>query len=98
MERYTRFLVRRAWLVLLFVALATVWIGAGIGKLRSEFSMESSLPKNHPLVEIDRTIRNVFGGRNTVIALLVPRDDEVWRPDFLQAVQDTTMAALRLPD
>jgi len=47
--------VRRAWLVLLAVALATVWIASGIGQLRSEFNIESSLPKNHPLVEIDRT-------------------------------------------
>jgi len=98
LERYAHFLVRRAWLVLLAVALATVWIASGIGKLRSEFSIESSLPKNHPLVEIDRTIREKFGGRNIIIALLVPRDGDVWRPDVLQAVQDVTLAALRLPD
>jgi predicted RND superfamily exporter protein len=98
LERYARFLVRRAWLVLVAVALATVWIGSGIGKLRSEFNLESSLPKNHPLVEIDRTIREKFGGRNTIIALLVPRDGDVWRPQILQAVQDLTLASLRLPD
>jgi len=98
LERYATFLVRRAWLVLLAVALATLWIGSGIGKLRTEFSVESSLPKNHPLVEIDRTIRAKFGGRNTVITLLVPRDGDVWRPDFLQAVQDVTLASLRLKD
>lgn len=98
MARYVRFLVRRAWVVLLAVALATVGIGAGIGRLRSEFRMESSLPQSHPLVEIDRAIRDKFGGRNTVIALLVPRDGDVWRASVLQAVQDTTLAALRLPD
>jgi len=96
MERYCRFLVRRAWFVLLAVGLATVAVGAGIGKLRSEFNVEASLPQNHPLVAIDRTIRNQFGGRNTVIALLVPRDGDVWRTDVLQIVQDTTLAALRL--
>jgi uncharacterized protein len=90
--------VHRAWLVLLAVGLATAWVGSGIGKLRSEFSIEASLPKNHPLVEIDRTIREKFGGRNTIIALLVPRDGDVWRPPVLQAVQDVTLSALRLPD
>lgn len=98
MEQYARFLVRRAWLVLLAVAAGTVWIGSGIGKLRTEFNIESSLPEKHPLVEIDRTIRQKFGGRNSVVALLVPRNGEVWRPDVLQAVQDITMAAQRLPD
>ncbi|MEO8601957.1 MAG: MMPL family transporter [bacterium] len=96
MEAYARFLVRRAWWVLLAVGLATAGIGAGIGKLRSEFNIENSLPKNHPLVAIDRTIRSQFGGRNTIISLLVPRDGDVWRPEVLQTVQDATMAALRL--
>ena len=98
MDTYARLLVRHAWLVLLAVALATVGIGSGIGKLRTEFSVESSLPTNHPLVAIDRTIREQFGGRNTVIVLLVPRDGAVWRPAFLQVVQDATFAALRLED
>ncbi len=98
MDTYARFLVRHAWLVLLAVALATLGIGSGIGKLRTEFSVESSLPTNHPLVTIDRTIREQFGGRNTVIVLIVPRDGEVWRPAFLQVVQDATFAALRLED
>lgn len=98
MEQYSRLLVRRAWLVLFAVALATVWIGSGIGKLRSEFNIESNLPQNHPLVQIDRTIREKFGGRNSIITLLVPRDGDVWRPEVLQAVRDVTDAALRLPD
>ncbi len=98
MDTYARFLVRHAWLVLLAVALATLGIGSGIGKLRTEFSVESSLPTNHPLVAIDRTIREQFGGRNTVIVLIVPRDGAVWRPAFLQVVQDATFAALRLED
>ena len=97
MERYARFLVRRAWLVLLAVALATVWIGLGIGRLRSEFNIEASLPKHHPLVAIDKTIRSQFGGRNTIITLIVPRDGDVWRPEVLETVQDATFAALRLP-
>jgi len=95
-ESYARFLVRRAWWVLLAVTLATVWIGSGISKLRTEFNVEASLPTNHPLVAIDKTIRRQFGGRNTVIALIVPRQGDVWRPEVLEVVQDATLAALRL--
>ena len=96
MESYARFLVRRAWLVLLVVAVATTWIGSGIRRLRTEFNVEAGLPANHPLVEIDRTIRRQFGGRNTVIALIIPRQGNVWQPDVLQVVQDATLAALRI--
>ncbi len=96
MESYARFLVRRAWLVLLAVALATAWIGYGISKLRTEFNIEAGLPASHPLVQIDKTIRRQFGGRNTIIALIVPRQGDVWQPEVLQVVQDATLAALRI--
>ena len=57
------------------------------GQLRTEFNIEASLPAHHPLVEIDRKIRRQFGGRNTVIALIVPRQGDVWRTDVLDVVQ-----------
>lgn len=96
MESYARFLVRRAWWVLAAVALATAAVGAGIAALRTEFSVEASLPAGHPLVAIDAQIRAQFGGRNTVIALLVPRQGDVWQTPFLDLVQRATLAALRL--
>lgn len=95
-ESYVRFVVRYAWWVLLAVALVAAWVGSGLGKLRAEFTVESSMPANHPLVEIDRAIRREFGGRNTVIALIVPRRGDVWQTEVLEAVQDATLAALRL--
>ena len=96
MEAYARFLVRRAWLVLIAVTLVTLWIGAGLHQLRRVFDVEASLPAHHPLIEIDRQIRRRFGGRNTVIALIAPRDGDVWRTDVLDVVQRATFATLHL--
>ncbi len=98
LERYARLLVHRAWVVMLCVAAATVGIGAGIRLLRSEFDVEASLPHNHPFVQIDRAIRREFGGRNTVVVAIIPREGDVWRPEILEVVRDVTFAALRLPD
>jgi hydrophobe/amphiphile efflux-3 (HAE3) family protein len=99
METYARFLVRRAPLVLLAVVLVTVWLAMGLGKLHTEFDVEKSLPKNHPFVTIDKEIRTKFGGRNTIIALLVPKDGgDVWRAPVLEVVRDATLKALRLDD
>ena len=98
MESFARFLVRRAWFVLAAVALLTVWVALGIGKLRTEFDVEASLPHNHPFVTIDREIRSQFGGRNTIIALIVPRSGDVWQTPVLETVRDATLQALRLDD
>src|SRR5581483_10361576 len=98
LERYARFLVRHAVAVLVLVALATAALLGGLGRLRADFDVEGSLPANHPFVQIDRRIRAQFGGRNTMIVAIVPRDGDVWRPSVLRIVHDVTLEAIRLPD
>jgi hypothetical protein len=96
-ERYARFLVRRAWLVLLAVGVVSGAMVPGVARLRAEFNLEASLPSRHPFVRIDREIRAQFGGRNTMIVAIVPRTGSVWRPEVLAVVRDVTLAALDLP-
>src|SRR5256884_2597083 len=98
LERYARFLTRHAWTVLVAVGVVTAALVAGMGHLRVSIDIEASLPANHPFVQIDHHIRREFGGRNTMIVAVVPRDGEVWRTDVLRVVQEVTLAALRLPD
>jgi hypothetical protein len=98
LARYAAFLTRHAWAVLIGVALVTAVLVVGLGRLHSEFNVEASLPANHPFVQIDREIRREFGGRNTMIMAIVPRDGEVWRTDVLEVVSAVTLEAIRLPD
>jgi predicted RND superfamily exporter protein len=98
LARYADFLTRHAWAVLIAVAVVTAVLAAGIGRLHFEFNVEGSLPANHPFVQIDRQIRRDFGGRNTMIVAIVPREGDVWRTDVLQVVSDVTLEAIRLPD
>jgi predicted RND superfamily exporter protein len=97
-ERWARFLVRRAGAVLAVVAVVTVALVVGIGQLRADFNVEASLPARHPFVQIDREIRAQFGGRNTMVVAIVPREGTVWRTDMLTLVRDVTEAALNLPE
>ena len=99
LDPWARWLVRRAWLVLLAVGVATTGVGAGIARLEADFSFEASLPAGHPYVAIDAEIRRDFGGRRTMIAAVVPRDGgDVWRTPILEIVREITLDALRLPD
>ena len=98
LDLYVRWLVRHAWLVLALVVVTTVLVASGIRQLRTEFSVEASLPTGHPFVRIDQTIRKEFGGRRTLLVGIVPPTGDVWQPDVLAVVHDFTMAALRLPD
>src|SRR5438093_12721913 len=84
LERYARLLTGHAWTVLIAVGVVTAALAAGMGRLRVSIDFESSLPANHPFVQIDHQIRREFRGRNTMIVAVVPRDGEVWRPDVLR--------------
>src|SRR2546430_11826692 len=96
--RCARFLVPRAPVGVPVVLLVTAGMFAGIRRLRAEFSIDASLPQGHPFVEIDRRIRTEFGGRNTMIVAVVPREGDVWRPEVLDVVQRLTFDALMLED
>jgi uncharacterized protein len=98
LDRYVRWLVRRAWLVLGVVAVLTVLVGSGMRHLRTEFNVESSLPAGHPFVQIDQAIRKQFGGRRTVIIAVIPDEGDVWRPEVLSVVRDLTLQGLLLQD
>ncbi len=99
LERYCRWLVRVRWAALVVIGLITALIGSGIYKLRAEFNIEASLPDNHPFIRIDKEIRAEFGGRNTLITAVVPRDGgTVWRPEVLSVVKEFTLGALKLPN
>jgi uncharacterized protein len=98
LDRYVRWLVRHPWLVLVLVVAATAFVASGMRSLRTEFSVEASLPANHPFVRIDQAIRKEFGGRRTVMLGVVPKSGDVWQPEVLQVVRELTLGALRLPD
>jgi hypothetical protein len=98
LERYARFVVSHAWAVLAGVAVVTGGLAVGIARLHADFNVEAMLPAGHPFVRMDQTIRREFGGRNTVVVAIVPREGDVWRPEVLEVVREATLAALRLPD
>jgi len=99
LERYVRAVTSHPWAVLVAVATVTAGLGAGIPRLQQDFNVEAMMPGNHPFIQIDRKIREQFGGRNTVtIALMAKDGGDVWRPEILDVVQQVTLEALRLED
>ncbi|MHB8896149.1 MAG: efflux RND transporter permease subunit, partial [Candidatus Geothermincolia bacterium] len=66
MTRLFTFLARssekRPWIVLLCVALITVFMLAGMGLLKTEFSQESMMPAKYKSVKALKTVQDNFGG------------------------------------
>ncbi len=94
---YARFVVRRAWIVLVGSLLASGLAAAGIRNLVVDLDMQKLLPADHPYVALDRRIRNEFGGKNLVAIAIAPESGTVWRKEILQIVHDLTLDLMNTP-
>lgn len=65
---------KRPWLVVLCVALVTVFLVAGIGMLKTEFSQEGMMPKHYGSVKALKKVQDKFGGLSYEDALIVADD------------------------
>lgn len=71
---------KRPWLVVLAVAIVTLFMGAGMPRITTELSQESMMPKGYEsIVAFDR-IEDIFGGVSYENALVVA--DDVTSPEI----------------
>ena len=65
---------KRPWLVVMCVALVTVFLVSGIGLLKTEFSQESMMPKKYESVKALKKVQDKFGGISDENVLVVADD------------------------
>jgi predicted RND superfamily exporter protein len=65
---------KRPWLVVICVALVTVFLVSGMGMLKTEFSQEGMLPKKYESVKALKKVQNEFGGLSYENVLIVADD------------------------
>jgi len=65
---------KRPWLVVICVALVTVFLVSGMGMLKTEFSQEGMLPKKYGSVKALKKVQNEFGGLSYENVLIVADD------------------------
>ncbi|WAC08759.1 MAG: MMPL family transporter [Thermodesulfobacteriota bacterium] len=86
---------------LFFVAISffiTLYLGYQIRYLSFSTSFESTLPQNHPYVKIHLKFQQLFGGANTTIIGLKPREGDIFQPQFLEKLKVLTEKIMFYPD
>ena len=97
LQKYVEWIVDHSGWVITAVLGVTVLAAAVMPWLTVKFDVETSLPTAHPYLQVDREIREQFGGRNYVAIAILPQAGDVWTPKILRKVKDLTLDALRLP-
>jgi predicted RND superfamily exporter protein len=90
MERFVRFIVSRPWAVVSAVLIVTLLLGAQIRHVHLEIRRRAALPQDHPYVQIQNRITDLFGGEAIAVIGIVANEGTIFTPAILGKVQRIT--------
>lgn len=97
LERYVRFIVRHRVAVVVAVLAVTALFATQLRHLRLEIRRRAQLPQDHPYVQVEDRIINLFGGEKIVVIGLVSSDGDIFTPTILAKVYRITSTILQTP-
>ncbi len=104
MTRFTHFLhtlddrlFARSRLVLLAIALLTLFFASRIPGLRMYSDFADLLPQEHPYIQLHNQIRDTFGGANVVTVAVEVEDGTIFTDEILRIIHRLTQAVDTLP-
>lgn len=83
-ELFAKASEKKPWLVVLAVAVVTVFMGAGMSRITTELSQESMMPKGYESIEALEVVEDEFGGITYENALIVA--DDVTSPEIREKI------------
>ncbi len=90
MERYISFIVRHRLAVVLAVIGVTVLLGTQLRHVHMEIRRRANLPDQHPYVQVQNRISDLFGGEAIVIIGVVANQGTIFTPEILGKIQRIT--------
>jgi hypothetical protein len=90
MEQYVRFVVRHRWAVVLGTLMATALFATQLTQVRLDIRRRASLPQQHPYVQIQNRIADLFGGETIAVIGLIAPNGDIFTPALLGKVYRIT--------
>ncbi|MEW6682327.1 MAG: MMPL family transporter [Nitrospirota bacterium] len=97
MRRAIEFVVRHPWWVLLATAVFTSVLAVQMLKVRMVIDPKTILPQQHPYVQLNNVIEEVFGGSRVVVVGVVPKQGDVFTPQHLATIKALTEEVKTIP-
>jgi len=82
-ESYIRFIVRHRRAVVVTVLVVTGLLATQLRHLHLEIRRRASLPQNHPYVQIQNRISDIFGGEAIAVMGIVANHGDIFTPEIL---------------
>jgi predicted RND superfamily exporter protein len=97
MRRAIEFVVRRPWWVLFATAVVTSVFAVQMVKVRMVIDPKTILPQQHPYVQLNNVIEEVFGGSRVVVVGVVPKHGDIFTPQHLATLKALTEEVKKIP-
>ncbi len=97
MRRAIEFVVRHPWWVLLATAALTGVFAVQMLKVRMVIDPKTILPQQHPYVQLNNVIEEVFGGSRVVVVGVVPKQGDIFTPQHLATIKALTEEVKKIP-
>ena len=97
MERYIRFVVRHRLAVVLAVLLVTALLATQLRNVHLEIRRRANLPQDHPYVQIQNRISDLFGGEAVAVIGVVANNGDIFTPEILGKVYRITQGLRSTP-
>lgn len=97
MKRAVEFVVRHPWWVLFATALVTAGFGVQMTRVRMVIDPKTILPQQHPFVQLNNVIEDVFGGSRVVVVGIVAKQGDIFTPEILATIKTLTDEIKKIP-
>jgi predicted RND superfamily exporter protein len=83
-------LIRNRAVVLMVLALVTVFLGYHASFLRMDPGFTKSIPLSHPYMQTYAKYTDQFGGANVIIVALMQKEGDIFNVDFFKTLEQAT--------
>lgn len=98
MERFSRFVIERRLPILIATLLLTGVLLYTMKDLGFRTVLESTLPPQHPYVQIQKRFQEMFGGANTMVLAVESKKGDIFNGEFLKKFKFLTDEIKFYPD
>src|SRR5229473_3191775 len=88
--RFGEWILRRRFMVLLWVGLLTAFFGYFAAKTQLVTSFGDLLPQNHKFIKVAHRYDRYFGSVNNVSIMVVAREGDIYTPEILSKIVHMT--------
>ena len=96
-ERFSQWIIRWRWLVIVLTLAVVVTAGSGASKLRFDTDYRIFFSGDNPQLIAFENLQSTYTKNDNVLFVLAPKNGQVFTPKMLEIVQELTKNAWQIP-